>query len=97
MSRCPNGSFPGASASPEIEVPPEFAIDGEGDRDVALHDLLRSRLGGLGPVTASEMAESLALDPAEVEAALIALQTQGSVLRGRFYPVVLLQPGGFEW
>ncbi len=55
--------------------------------DEALRELLRARLGGLGPVTADDARASAAASPrADVERALVALQTEGSMLQGRFTP-----------
>jgi len=56
------------------------------DADDALRELLRSRLGGLGPVSVDALVASLALPAADIDAALAALQTEGSVLQGRFTP-----------
>ena len=50
---------------------------GEPDRDKALVELLRSRLSGLGPVDAATLAEDFALPQAEIDTALLALQSQG--------------------
>ena len=47
------------------------------DRDKALVELLRSRLSGLGPVDAATLADDFSLPQAQLETALIALQTQG--------------------
>ena len=53
-------------------------------RDAALAELLRARLGCLGPVTAARLARDLGLAPVDVEVALVALEAEGCVLRGRF-------------
>ncbi len=51
----------------------------------ALAAILHSRLEGLGPVTAADLAATLPqVTPSEVAAALIRLQTQGVVMRGHF-------------
>jgi ATP-dependent Lhr-like helicase len=76
---------PGATMRPQIEVPAEFAARDQ-SRDDALRDLLRSRLGGLGPTTAVRLAGSLVVSVAEVEAALAQLQGEGYVLQGHFSP-----------
>jgi ATP-dependent Lhr-like helicase len=75
---------PDAPLQPAITPP----ADGEQppDRDAALRELLRSRLGGLGPVTVEQLARPLFLQPADIEGALLALQAEGSVLQGRFTP-----------
>ncbi len=62
-------------------------------RDVALRELVRGRLGIVGPTTAAALAESAAVSEADVLAALVALEGEGVVLRGRFTPDVT----GLEW
>ena len=54
--------------------------------DEALTEILRGRLEGLGPVTPGALAAPLGLEPDEISAALIALEVEGFVLRGRFTP-----------
>ncbi|WP_020160391.1 DEAD/DEAH box helicase [Methylobacter marinus] len=56
------------------------------DRDSALVEILSSRLEGLGPVTASQLALSLRLDVSEIEIALLALQQEGGIIQGKFTP-----------
>jgi ATP-dependent Lhr-like helicase len=75
---CPN-----AQLSPEIN-----AIDNNEAQDVptAIRELVRSRLEGLGPVTMSQLASPLSLEPAAVEQALNALQQEGFVIQGQFTP-----------
>jgi ATP-dependent Lhr-like helicase len=75
---------PGAPMQPPIEAPAD--AERPEDRGGALRELLRSRLGGFGPVTVAQLAQPLCLPLADVEAALLALQTEGSVLQGRFTP-----------
>lgn len=75
---------PGAPMQPAITAPAD--AEQPADRDTALRELLRSRLGGLGPVTVTQLAAPLFLPLADVERALLALQTEGSVLQGRFTP-----------
>ena len=55
--------------------------------DEALVEIVRGRLEGLGPVTAAVIAGSLGVPTARVEVALLALEAQGFVLRGRFTPM----------
>jgi ATP-dependent Lhr-like helicase len=76
---------PDAVMQPAIEAPPEYAAR-IWNREDALLELVRHRLGGLGPVTVSAMVQSLAVDPSEVEQALLRLQTEGYVMQGRFSP-----------
>ena len=69
-------------ADPPLALPEELrAVPA---RDAALGELLRARLGCLGPVTAARLAHDLGLAPVDVEVALVALEAEGCVLRGRF-------------
>jgi ATP-dependent helicase Lhr and Lhr-like helicase len=52
-------------------------------REQAVVELFRSRLSFIGPTTANELAASLAIPEPDATAALIELETQGVVLRGR--------------
>jgi ATP-dependent Lhr-like helicase len=54
--------------------------------DEALVEIVRGRLEGLGPVTASAMADSLALPASRINIALAALEAEGFAMRGRFGP-----------
>ena len=53
-------------------------------RDEAYLEILRGWLESSGPMTVAEMAERLSTDAATIERALLALEAQGQVLRGRF-------------
>src|SRR5207247_19508 len=53
-------------------------------RDGAVVELRRGRLTMVGPTTASALADPLALDEADADAALLALESEGAILRGRF-------------
>ncbi|TAM59677.1 MAG: DEAD/DEAH box helicase [Rhodanobacter sp.] len=74
---------PAATMQPAIAAPAEYAARAW-TRDDALRELLRDRLGGLGPVTAATLAQSLAVATADVELALTRLQSEGYVMQGRF-------------
>ncbi len=59
-------------------------------REDAARELMRGRMEVLGPVTAGELAASLGLDETKlVDGALLALEAEGRILRGRFSPRVL--------
>lgn len=73
---------PGAAMTPKTAVPAEYAR--EWARDEAAVALVRSRLTGLGPVTAAGLATSLAVPREEIDLALLALEHEGFVMRGRF-------------
>jgi len=74
---------PQSQCQPAIEPPPSRAAR-VWTRDEALIELLRGRLSIVGPTTARALAESLAVDEAGVDAALLALESEGLVLRGVF-------------
>ncbi|HSX63060.1 MAG TPA: DEAD/DEAH box helicase [Tahibacter sp.] len=77
--------FGDAACVPDVAVPEEFA-QVEWTRETALRELLRARLTSLGPTPAAALAQSLGLPRADVEQALLALQSEGYVMQGRFSP-----------
>jgi ATP-dependent Lhr-like helicase len=75
--------WPEATCEPLIAAPAshaERAWTAEG----ALVEIVRGRLEGLGPVMQRSLAGSLGLEPSTIRAALVALETEGFALRGRF-------------
>ncbi|MBI2403808.1 MAG: DEAD/DEAH box helicase [Gemmatimonadetes bacterium] len=72
----------GLTTEPASLEPPSGAV--QPDRETAIRELLRSRLEILGPTTAAALAESLGVGSDEAEIALVALEREGAVLRGRF-------------
>ncbi|HEX4584241.1 MAG TPA: DEAD/DEAH box helicase [Burkholderiaceae bacterium] len=76
--------FPSAELAPAIEPPAEALKPWT--RDDALVEILRDRLQALGPVDAGELAASLGLPESDIDAALVQLEAEGSVMRGRFTP-----------
>ena len=77
--------FGDASFEPSLSAPAEFART-EWTREAALADLLRARMTGLGPTPAAKLATTLDLPPVEIEAALLALEREGTVMQGHFTP-----------
>ena len=75
--------YPLGTLDPVVVAPREKAAK-TWQREAAITDVVRGRLQSLGPVTAAELAESLALAPAEIGVALVELESEGFVLRGRF-------------
>ena len=73
---------PNANLAPAIVAPPEYAK--VWTREAALIEIVRGRLEGLGPVTARALAEAIAVPIGDVEAALVALDSEGFVMRGQF-------------
>ncbi len=54
------------------------------ERGAALVELIRSRLEGLGPVTAQQLGAPLGLPADEIQPALLALEQEGFALRGEY-------------
>ncbi len=52
----------------------------------ALVEIVRGRLEGLGPVTVADLVTSSGLNKLEIETALLRLETEGFVIRGKFTP-----------
>ena len=64
---------------PDLATPPAT-------RDEALTRLVRGWMSHVGPTTDTALAERIGLAPADVEAAMLRLEAEGSVLRGNFEP-----------
>jgi len=84
--------FAGARFDPPIAAPEEYAAM-EWTAETALVDVLRARMTGLGPTTAAALAQDLGLPQSDIDLALVALEHDGFVLRGRFTP----DARGEEW
>jgi ATP-dependent Lhr-like helicase len=79
--------FPNAvgATEPPIAAPAEYVAIAW-TREEALVEIVRGRLTGLGPVRAADIAATLHLPQMDIDAALIALETEGYAMRGRFTP-----------
>ena len=86
--------YPDAAENPEIAAVP-VSRPLPASREAGAAEILRGWLDSTGPVTAAELSQRLALPGATAEAALIQLESQGQVLRGRFSPG--LAAGETEW
>ncbi len=53
-------------------------------KEDALREIIRSRLEGLGPVTAQQLALDLLVNTADIDQALLALEGEGFAIRGQF-------------
>jgi len=82
--------YPDCKLEPEINSP---AADKIWERAEAIREMIRGRLEVCGPITASALRELLQLRDTEIEAALLTLEGEGFVLRGRFHAGVAEQ----EW
>ena len=74
-----------AALDPPIVAPPSRAARAW-TREAAIVELLRGRLSIVGPTDAAALAGSLGIEEAEADAALLALEAEGAVLRGHFSP-----------
>jgi len=77
--------YPLANPQPHTASPHGYESGFETPEE-ALRELLRARLGGLGPVTVDELVAQLALPRADIEIALAALQSEGTVFQGHVTP-----------
>src|SRR5262249_37603697 len=77
--------------TPAIE-PPRSRAERAWNRHEAIASMIRGRSSITGPTTAAPLAASLGVSAADAEQALIALESDGAVLRGSFET-----RGGGEW
>ncbi|MEP7312873.1 MAG: DEAD/DEAH box helicase [Pseudomonadota bacterium] len=75
--------YPQASVSPPSTVPPEYAAR-QWSPEQACAELVRGRLQAMGPVDAARLAGTLSLPMADIDTALLQLESEGFVLRGQF-------------
>lgn len=76
----PDGLFDAAISTPtNLRAAPAT-------REEAVAEILRGWLESTGPATAEKLAHKLALEPALIERALVRLEAEGQLLRGRFRP-----------
>lgn len=72
-----------------------LAHDQPPNREEALANLVRGHIATLGPVTAAILAQKLEIDPTDADIALVRIELDGVVLRGRFTPGLV--SGEVEW
>jgi ATP-dependent Lhr-like helicase len=84
--------WPDATLEPAIAAPASYAAH-PWSPDLALVEILRGRLEGLGPVSAAALAAPLGLTTDDIAYALAALEAEGFAMRGRFTDSV----AGDEW
>jgi ATP-dependent Lhr-like helicase len=84
--------YPSARIEPELIVP--SSVRGKTwERANAIRELVRGRMEVCGPITVGELSGTLVLPRSDLDAALLALETEGFVLRGKFRPSATEQ----EW
>ncbi|HEX6717799.1 MAG TPA: hypothetical protein VF088_11850, partial [Pyrinomonadaceae bacterium] len=77
--------YPNAELQPPISAPESVSRMAWSFED-ALVEIIRGRLEGLGPVTVEQLVESSGLNKLEIETALLRLEAEGFVIRGKFTP-----------
>lgn len=76
--------WPEARSEPTLGAVPGVRV--EWDREDAILEIVRGRLDCSGPVTANGLGYLLGIDAGEILRALLNLEMQGFVLRGKFTP-----------
>jgi ATP-dependent Lhr-like helicase len=84
--------FPDASLAPAFDG---GAQDSPPDPEGAARLIVQGWLESTGPTTAGELARTLYLPVDAVTNSLLALETQGQILRGRFRPQTISHPSPF--
>jgi ATP-dependent Lhr-like helicase len=84
--------YPNAVCEPEL-IFPDSVREKTLERADAIRELVRGRMEICGPITVRELADTLVLQQSEIDAALLALESEGFVLRGKFHPDAAVQ----EW
>jgi ATP-dependent Lhr-like helicase len=77
-----------AELQPPITAPESVARTAWAVED-ALVEIIRGRLEGLGPVTIEQLVTSSGLNKLEIETALLKLEAEGFVIRGKFTPGIV--------
>ncbi len=84
--------YPDHRLEPEVTLP-DWLKEETHSQETAAREILRGRLEGLGPVTLERLIADTGLDVKHIEAALLALETEGFVFRGRYSPGLVQE----EW
>ncbi|HEU0251524.1 MAG TPA: hypothetical protein VFR12_00745, partial [Pyrinomonadaceae bacterium] len=77
--------YPKGELQPAISAP-ESVSRATWSFEEALVEIIRGRLEGLGPVTVEQLVASSGLNKLEIETALLKLEAEGFVIRGKFTP-----------
>jgi ATP-dependent helicase Lhr and Lhr-like helicase len=77
--------YPGCDVEPVL-IAPAAERQRDWPRASAVRELVRGRMEVIGPTTANALTEFFQLSPQEIEGALLALEAEGFVLRGKFHP-----------
>ena len=82
--------YPDATREPKLAAP-ESVSEQKWECSDAIRELIRGRMEVCGPVSVDVLTEELSLPSSEVDAALLALEAEGFVLRGKFDPMATKQ------
>src|SRR5207237_7361964 len=77
--------YPDADADSQVTAP-ESAQRQNWERSAAIRELLRGRMEVSGPVSVGRLENILGLPRSEIDTALLGLESEGFVLRGKFHP-----------
>jgi ATP-dependent helicase Lhr and Lhr-like helicase len=77
--------YPDARFEPELVVP-DSARGKTWEPVNAIREVVRGRMEVCGPITVGELSDGLVLPRSDIDAALLALEAEGFVLRGTFRP-----------
>jgi ATP-dependent helicase Lhr and Lhr-like helicase len=77
--------YPDAVTEPPL-IPPDSEMKRQWERSDALRELVRGRMEVVGPITQAELEKFFGVSSTEVEVALLALEGEGFILRGKFHP-----------
>ncbi|CAG4889098.1 DEAD/DEAH box helicase [Paraburkholderia saeva] len=81
---CLRAIYPDAPLQPVLKAPRGYT--GTWSEDDAITDVVRARMTGSGPLPVTRIAGPLALPASRVAQALVQLEAEGYVMRGRFTP-----------
>jgi ATP-dependent helicase Lhr and Lhr-like helicase len=82
--------YPNAVCEPELVLPDSMHRK-TWERADAIRELVRGRMEVCGPITVRELADTPVLQQSEIDAALLALEAEGFVLRGKFHPDAIVE------
>ncbi|HVQ14369.1 MAG TPA: DEAD/DEAH box helicase, partial [Vicinamibacterales bacterium] len=82
-----------AAALEPVVTPPASRVARTWTREDALVEILRGRMAIVGPTTVDALTESAGVPQPDIDAALLALESEGAILRGTFTPGVRV----LEW
>jgi ATP-dependent helicase Lhr and Lhr-like helicase len=88
--------YPDATHEPSLAVPASISSQ-QWERANAIRELVRGRMEACGPVSVTALSETLSLKDSNIEAALLALEAEGFVLRGKFNPPAKEQEWCDRW